>query len=146
MPSLKESAARLRKNRELLSSVPTEEARAALVRELDAAKAKAASAGAGSADAFADQVRAIEGHLKSLDGAAAAIAETEARARALLHEVEALRVDVLRAGADSKVDDELLERLHAVRRELEAETAIEEQLSRGMPAAHARAIGPSGRN
>ena len=120
-----------RRKRTLLAAIHhVEDPRPALLADLATAKARAAATtDASAADAFADEIRSIEGLLDSMDRAARAAAESEARERALLNELEALRLAVLSANTGAGTVNAVTDHLASVRGQLQEEAAIESDLA-----------------
>lgn len=144
LSELEAGVAAMHRKRDLLRSLhsPGDE-RLQLLSELATAKECMTKAtDAASADAFADEIRSIEGLLASLDRAATAAAESEARERAMVNELEALRHAVVQAAIAGTPENEMIERLASLRRQIEEETAIEKDLSAGDTHARTRALDP----
>lgn len=139
LPALRDGAAAMRRKRALLRSLQSpEDPRPGLLAELATARECAAKAtDASSADAFADEIRSIKGLLESLDRALESAAEAESRERAMVNELEALSHAVVAATVAGSGEDALVDRLASLRRTLEEESAIEQDLSRGV-----RRMGP----
>jgi hypothetical protein len=143
---IKRAASALREQRAVLATLLAADPRVELEKELAAVREQAKGVSDPSLqDAFSDQVRTIEGRIKSLESARAAAAENEARQRALLHEVCSLRIELGRARVDFSVEDRTLDRLTQLKQQLDDETRIAAELDDSIRAqAVPRAIGPRG--
>ena len=155
--TIRNVVANLRAQGSQLEALAGRESRDALLKELQVCQARAAAAeGADPSlrDALADEVRAIEGRIRSLERAEAARIENAARLRAMLHEVHGLRLALGRTRVDVSLEDQTIERLRELKRQLEAETRIADDLDAALRAdtehdeimkkqrATTRAIGP----
>ncbi len=139
--TLRRCAEQLREQRRGLESVVAGEDPDALVRELGAAREKLAEAREPSlVDALGDQIRALEERQQSMERARQALLENDARRRALLHEVEALRLRLGRSAVDGRLEDETFERLAELTRQIN--DASEEARSAARAKPRARALGP----
>jgi hypothetical protein len=100
--------------------------------DLVQARARAASApDARTSEAFESEARAIQERLDSMSDAASAAARLEARERALLHQVEALRLAAARVRADQEGPGPgVAEQAARLTHELRAASEVEEHLAR----------------
>ncbi len=127
-----EVASRLQRQREALLAAVDEPTHLALRDELEAARAAAQRADdERSRDAFEAEARAVAERLAAMEAALTAAARIEARQKTLLHQLEGLRLALLRSAAEEAADPpDLAGRIATIHDELEAEAEVEAELAR----------------
>jgi hypothetical protein len=105
-------------------------ARERLTRERDAALAQAAAArDPRTIEVLRDQARSVGERLESMREAAETAARLEARERTLLHQVESLRLALLRSGAEEARAPELADEARRLQADLKAEAEIDNAMA-----------------
>jgi len=112
-------------------------ARAAAVARLDAA-----AGDPDSEDAFSAELRAIDERLGSMEAAATVAAQLAARGRALLHQLEDLRLQLAQARVPEAAD--LAQEAARLRDELRASGEVDHSLARARAARRASGVAPGG--
>lgn len=136
LPAIRAAAENLHRRRVALTAVGGEAAVASLAAEQEAAKARVAAAAGDprSAAVLQEELDAITARLAATREATAAEMRLLARERALLHQLESLRVSLLRASVeDPSVDQARASLADAVTRvsaDLAAESEIDDHVAR----------------
>lgn len=121
-----------------LSELAAPATRAALEAEQAELEGRVATADPRTAEAWQSTLAAVRQRLHTVREAEAAAARLDARRRALLHQLEGLRLALAHARLDAHQAPDLSERVADVRRAADAHAEVEEALSRARRAAAQR--------
>lgn len=127
-----EVADRLHHQRQTLLAAVDEAARLQLQEELEASRAAADDApDQRTAEVFEAEARAVAERLAAMEAAATAARRIEARQKTLLHQLQGLRIALLRSTAEEILTaTNLAGRIDKIRGELQADSEVEEELAR----------------
>jgi hypothetical protein len=140
LPALRAAAASLHGRAEALAALGGEDDRVRLAAERDAARARAESAAdPRTREALHAEAASAEERLAALERAADAAARLASRERTLLHQVEALRVSLLEAGADEGAAPDLAAEVERLRLDVQANAEVDAHLARARLGAAAQA-------
>jgi hypothetical protein len=139
LKALRASAEDLRRRHLQLSLLAEPKGMARLAEERDRALAQAAQAtDPRTVEALQAQAQSVGERLGSLKQAGEAAARLEARERTLLHQVESLRLELARSGADEAMPTDLAAEVKRLQADVQATAEVEAHLARARLGARAQ--------
>jgi hypothetical protein len=131
LAALRREAEALRDRHLALAGLATGDARERLVAERAETVARAEAApDPRTAEVLREQARTVADRLEALDEAAGAAARLDARERTLLHQLEALRLSLVRAGVDEERAPDLAGEVRSLQLDVKAASELEADLAR----------------